>query len=69
MENELKALNRYLLPFPLPYSCTQEDNSTIPRLNIWSMPNPGDRKGCVDALVLDQVDYGLGLVPMHLDIP
>jgi zeaxanthin glucosyltransferase len=23
----------------------------------------------VDALVLDQVDYGLGLVPMHLDIP
>jgi hypothetical protein len=23
----------------------------------------------VDALVLDQVDYGLGLVPMHLGIP
>jgi zeaxanthin glucosyltransferase len=27
------------------------------------------QEGCVDALVLDQVDYGLGLVPMHLGIP
>jgi zeaxanthin glucosyltransferase len=26
-------------------------------------------ENCVDALVLDQVDYGLGLVPMYLGMP
>jgi MGT family glycosyltransferase len=30
---------------------------------------PQTQEARVDALVLDQVDYGLGLVPMHLGIP